>query len=175
MTNTAVGAIAFVTLLTIVVGARGIRVARTPADFMVAARQVPPGLNAAAISGEYLSAASFLGIAGLIVSQGLGSLWYSVGYTAGYLVLLLLVAAPLRRFGAYTIPDFADARLGRRDHARRGGERQHRDGRDEGHHVRPVLPVLAQALRDRHSRAGAADRDRARLRPQPPARPRPGL
>ena len=112
MTDTAVGAIAFVTLLTIVVGARGIRVARTPDDFMVAARQVPPGLNAAAISGEYLSAASFLGIAGLIVSQGLGSLWYSVGYTAGYLVLLLLVAAPLRRFGAYTIPDFADGRLG---------------------------------------------------------------
>ncbi|MBV9383514.1 MAG: cation acetate symporter, partial [Streptosporangiaceae bacterium] len=86
--------------------------ARTPDDFMVAARQVPPGLNAAAISGEYLSAASFLGIAGLVVSQGLGSLWYSVGYTAGYLVLLLLVAAPLRRFGAYTIPDFADGRLG---------------------------------------------------------------
>ena len=74
MTDTAVVAIAFVTLLTIVVGARGIRVARTPDDFMVAARQVPPALNAAAISGEYLSAASFLGIAGLIVSQGLGSL-----------------------------------------------------------------------------------------------------
>ncbi len=111
MSEASVGAIAFVTLLTIMVGARGIRVARTPDDFMVAARQVPPGLNAAAISGEYLSAASFLGIAGLVVSQGLGSLWYSVGYTAGYLVLLLLVAAPLRRFGAYTIPDFADGRL----------------------------------------------------------------
>jgi cation/acetate symporter len=114
MSDAMVGAIAFVTLLTIMVGARGIRVARTPDDFMVAARQVPPGINAAAISGEYLSAASFLGIAGLVVSQGLGSLWYSVGYTAGYLVLLLLVAAPLRRFGAYTIPDFAVGRLGSR-------------------------------------------------------------
>ena len=91
MTDAAVGAITFVTLLTIMVGARGIRVARTPDDFMVAARQVPPALNAAAISGEYLSAASFLGIAGLVVAQGLGALWYSVGYTAGYLVLLLLV------------------------------------------------------------------------------------
>jgi len=107
----AVSAIGCVTLLTVAVGARGVRVARTPADFMVAARAVPPGLNAAAISGEYLSAASFLGVAGLIVSEGLGALWYSVGYTAGYLVLLLLVAAPLRRFGAYTIPDFADGRL----------------------------------------------------------------
>ena len=111
MSDASVSAIVFVTLLTVMVGARGIRVARTPDDFMVAARQVPPALNAAAISGEYLSAASFLGIAGLVVSQGLGSLWYSVGYTAGYLVLLLLVAAPLRRFGAYTIPDFAHGRL----------------------------------------------------------------
>ena len=111
MSDASVGAIVLVTLLTIIVGARGLRVARTPDDFMVAARQVPPALNAAAISGEYLSAASFLGIAGLVVSQGLGSLWYSVGYTAGYLVLLLLVAAPLRRFGAYTIPDFAAGRL----------------------------------------------------------------
>ncbi len=107
----AVAAIAFVTLLTVAVGARGVRVARTPDDFMVAAREVQPALNAAAISGEYLSAASFLGVAGLIVSEGLGALWYSVGYTAGYLVLLLLVAAPLRRFGAYTIPEFADGRL----------------------------------------------------------------
>ena len=110
----AVAAIATVTLLTVAVGARGVRIARTPDDFMVAAREVPPGLNAAAISGEYLSAASFLGIAGLIVSQGLGALWYSVGYTAGYLVLLLLVAAPLRRFGAYTIPDFAEGRFASR-------------------------------------------------------------
>jgi len=110
----AVAAIAAVTLLTVAVGARGVRIARTPDDFMVAAREVPPGLNAAAISGEYLSAASFLGIAGLIVSQGLGALWYSVGYTAGYLVLLLLVAAPLRRFGAYTIPDFAEGRFASR-------------------------------------------------------------
>jgi len=110
----AVAAIAAVTLLTVAVGARGVRIARTPDDFLVAAREVPPGLNAAAISGEYLSAASFLGIAGLIVSQGLGALWYSVGYTAGYLVLLLLVAAPLRRFGAYTIPDFAEGRFASR-------------------------------------------------------------
>jgi cation/acetate symporter len=110
----AVAAIAAVTLLTVAVGARGVRIARTPDDFMVAAREVPPGLNAGAISGEYLSAASFLGIAGLIVSQGLGALWYSVGYTAGYLVLLLLVAAPLRRFGAYTIPDFAEGRFASR-------------------------------------------------------------
>ena len=43
--------------------------------------------------------------------EGLGALWYAVGYAAGYLVLLVAVAAPLRRFGAYTIPDFAEGRL----------------------------------------------------------------
>ena len=100
------------TAITAIIGARGVRVARTPDDFLVAARQVPAPLNASAISGEYLSAASFLGIAGLAMLEGLGALWYAVGYAAGYLVLLAAVAAPLRRFGAYTIPDFAEGRLG---------------------------------------------------------------
>ncbi len=105
-------AIVAVTAVTAMIGARGVRVARTPADFLVAARQVPASLNASAISGEYLSAASFLGVAGLAMLEGLGALWYAVGYAAGYLVLLAAVAAPLRRFGAYTIPDFAEGRLG---------------------------------------------------------------
>src|SRR5690606_29467608 len=64
-----------------------------------------------AIGGEYLSAASFLGAAGLIMAHGTDMLWYPVGWTAGYLVLLVLVAGPLRRSGAYTLPDFAEARL----------------------------------------------------------------
>lgn len=84
---------------------------RLTSDFLVASRSVPSRLNAGAISGEYLSAASFLGIAGLILVQGVDALWYAVGYTAGYLFLLLFVAAPLRRSGSYTVPDFADARL----------------------------------------------------------------
>ena len=69
-----------------------------------------PVWNASAIGGEYLSAASFLGVAGLILAYGADMLWFPVGYTAGYLVLLVLVAAPLRRSGAYTLPDFAEAR-----------------------------------------------------------------
>ncbi len=107
----AIGGVVAVAVATIAVGSRGLRISRTPADFLVAARQVPPGLNAAAISGEYLSAASFLGVAGLALADGVGALWYAVGYAAGYLVLLAVVAAPLRRFGAYTIPDFAEGRL----------------------------------------------------------------
>ncbi|MFJ7071302.1 cation acetate symporter [Streptomyces sp. NPDC098781] len=107
----AVPAVALVVLATILVGAFGLRISRTTSDFYVASRTVGPRLNAAAISGEYLSAASFLGIAGLLLVQGPDMLWYPVGYTAGYLVLLLFVAAPLRRSGAYTLPDFAEARL----------------------------------------------------------------
>lgn len=107
----AVPAVALVVLATVLVGAFGLRISRTTSDFYVASRTVGPRLNATAISGEYLSAASFLGIAGLVLVQGPDMLWYPVGYTAGYLVLLLFVAAPLRRSGAYTLPDFAEARL----------------------------------------------------------------
>ena len=94
------------------VGAYGGRLSRTTSDFLVASRTVGPRWNAGAISGEYLSAASFLGVAGLIAKYGADALWYPVGFTAGYLGLLLFVAAPLRRSGAYTVPDFAEFRLG---------------------------------------------------------------
>jgi cation/acetate symporter len=97
---------------TIGLGAFGIRRARTTSDFFVASRSVSAGRNAAAICGEYLSAASFLGVAGLVMKFGADMLWYPVSYTAGYLLLLFFVASPLRRFGAYTIPDFAEGRLG---------------------------------------------------------------
>ncbi|EME22968.1 sodium/solute symporter [Rhodococcus triatomae] len=99
-------------LATVVIGFYGVRLARTTSDFLVASRSVGPRWNAAAISGEYLSAASFLGVAGLIAKYGADALWYPVGFTAGYLGLLLFVAAPLRRSGAYTVPDFAEFRLG---------------------------------------------------------------
>ena len=106
------GAITAAAVATVAVGSYGLRLSRTTSDFLVASRTVPPHLNAAAISGEYLSAASFLGVAGLIAKYGADALWYPVGFTAGYLGLLLFVAAPLRRSGAYTVPDFADFRLG---------------------------------------------------------------
>ena len=105
-------AVVVVVALTLGIGVYGLRLARTTSDFMVASRAVSPMWNASAISGEYLSAASFLGIAGLVYAYGADMLWYPVGFVAGYLVLLLLVAAPLRRSGAYTVPDFAEARLG---------------------------------------------------------------
>ncbi|GAA0234837.1 cation acetate symporter [Saccharothrix mutabilis subsp. mutabilis] len=105
-------AVIVVAVGTVLVGTYGLRISRTTSDFFVASRTVSPWWNASAIGGEYLSAASFVGIAGLIFAHGPDMLWFPVGYTAGYLVLLALVAAPLRRSGAYTLPDFAEARFG---------------------------------------------------------------
>ena len=83
---------------------------KSAGDFFVAGRSVSVGWNASAISGEYLSAASFMGVAGMVMLNGYDALWYPVCYACGYLFLLLFIAGPLRRFGAYTIPDFAEGR-----------------------------------------------------------------
>ncbi len=107
-----IAAMLAVVLATLLIGARGVAAMRSTSDFLVASRRISPALNAAAVSGEYLSAASFLGVAGLVVKDGVGALWYPVGFTAGYLAMLVLVAAPMRRTGALTVPDFAEARLG---------------------------------------------------------------
>lgn len=112
MTNLfAVLALVLVSLTTMLIAFYGLRLSRTTSDFYVASRTVRPWWNASAIGGEYLSAASFLGVAGLIVLSGQSGLWFPIGYTAGYLMLLLFVAAPLRRSQAYTIPDFAQIRF----------------------------------------------------------------
>ncbi|HVS52950.1 MAG TPA: cation acetate symporter [Opitutaceae bacterium] len=104
-------AFSFVTVAaTIWMGFRSARTSKTASDFFVAGRSVSVGWNASAISGEYLSAASFMGIAGMVMSSGYDALWYPVCYACGYLFLLLFIAGPLRRFGAYTIPDFAEGR-----------------------------------------------------------------
>ncbi|MGJ9401741.1 cation acetate symporter [Arthrobacter sp. KK5.5] len=112
--TTALAAVIAVTAVTVLIAFNGLRISRTTGDFYVASRTVKPWWNASAIGGEYLSAASFLGVAGLIVVSGQDALWFPIGYTAGYLMLLLFVAAPLRRSGAYTLPDFAQIRLGGR-------------------------------------------------------------
>src|SRR5215210_9213834 len=100
-----------ITVVTIGLGIYATRMARTAHDFFVAGRSVNVFWNASAISGEYLSAASFMGVAGLLMKNGYDVLWYPVGYATGYLFLLLFIAGPLRRFGAYTIPDFAEGRF----------------------------------------------------------------
>ena len=102
----------FITVVvTIGMGFWSAKKSKTASDFFVAGRSVSVGWNASAISGEYLSAASFMGVAGMVMSSGYDALWYPVCYACGYLFLLLFIAGPLRRFGAYTIPDFAEGRF----------------------------------------------------------------
>ena len=141
----ALAAIVAVTGATVGLGLYGVRVVRTTSDLFVASRAVTPWWNAAAISGEYLSAASFLGIAGLQMKLGSGALWLPLGFTAGYLALLLFVAAPLRRLGAYTISDFAESRLGSAAAADAVGRDRARDRR--------LLPRAAAQGRGADARA----------------------
>ena len=102
---------AITVIVTVWMGFRSAKQSKTASDFFVAGRSVSVGWNASAISGEYLSAASFMGVAGMVMSSGYDALWYPVCYACGYLFLLLFIAGPLRRFGAYTIPDFAEGRF----------------------------------------------------------------
>ncbi|KTS86199.1 transporter [Microbacterium testaceum] len=104
-------AVGLLVVVTAVLGFSGVRLSRTTGDFFVASRSVGSVWNASAISGEYLSAGTFLGLAGLVLLSGSEGFWFPIGYAAGYLLVLLFVAAPLRRSGAYTIPDFVEARL----------------------------------------------------------------
>ena len=83
-------AFSFVTVaVTIWMGFRSAKTSKTASDFFVAGRSVSVGWNASAISGEYLSAASFMGVAGMVMSSGYDALWYPVCYACGYLFLLL--------------------------------------------------------------------------------------
>src|SRR5437899_12533445 len=98
-------------IATIFMGFWAARKSKTAHDFFVAGRSVSVGCKASAVYGEYLSAASFMGVAGMVMKNGYDALWYPVCYACGYLFLLLFIAGPLRRFGAYTIPDFAEGRF----------------------------------------------------------------
>jgi cation/acetate symporter len=88
------------------------RFTRTTADFYLAGRKVGTIANASAISGDYLSAASFLGVAAAVYASGLDGVWYAAGFAGGFIVVVLFIASALRRFGEYTVADFAFGRFG---------------------------------------------------------------
>src|SRR5579863_674239 len=68
-------------------------------------------VNGIAFAGDYLSAASFLGICGMIAFYGYDGFLYSIGYLAGWIVALFVVAEPLKRMGRYTFADALDSRF----------------------------------------------------------------
>lgn len=88
------------------------RFTRTTADFYLAGRKVGTFANASAISGDYLSAASFLGVAAAVYASGLDGVWFAAGFAGGFIVVVLFIASALRRFGEYTVADFAYGRFG---------------------------------------------------------------
>lgn len=79
--------------------------------FFAANRQIKGWQNGFAVAGDYMSAASFLGIAGIIAYQGFDGFMYSVGWLVAYLTVLLIVAEPLRNAGKYTMADVLAYRL----------------------------------------------------------------
>ncbi|HET8624574.1 MAG TPA: sodium/solute symporter, partial [Gemmatimonadales bacterium] len=84
---------------------------RTADHFYAAGRSVTAGQNGFALAGDYMSAASFLGIAGLVSTTGFDGLIYSTGWLVGWPVVLFLIAEPLRNLGRYTFADVLAARL----------------------------------------------------------------
>ena len=78
--------------------------------FYVGNKGVPALANGMATGADWMSAASFLGMAGLISSQGYAASTYLLGWTGGYVLLAMLLAPYLRKFGAYTVPDFVGDR-----------------------------------------------------------------
>ncbi|WPM32244.1 VC_2705 family sodium/solute symporter [Hydrogenobacter sp. T-2] len=82
------------------------------AEYYVAGRRVPAVFNGMATAADWMSAASFIGMAGALALQGYNGLAFIMGWTGGYVLLGVLIAPYLRKFGAYTIPDFLDARYG---------------------------------------------------------------
>src|SRR2546423_12507570 len=97
--------------ITLVITAWAARRTRTTVQFWAAGRTIKGWQNGLAIAGDYMSAASFLGIAGLIAFNGYDGFMYPVGWLAAYLTVLLLIAEPIRNTGKYTMADVLSYRM----------------------------------------------------------------
>jgi cation/acetate symporter len=105
---------AFIVGLVLFVSFYTARRARSASGYYAAGGRIHWGINGIAFAGDYLSAASFLGICGMIAISGYDGFLYSIGYLAGWVVALFVVAEPLRRLGRYTFTDALDAKFNKR-------------------------------------------------------------
>ena len=87
---------------------------KSASGYFAAGGQIHWGVNGIAFAGDYLSAASFLGICGMIATAGYDGFLYSIGYLAGWIVALFVVAEPMKRLGKYTFTDALDAKFNSR-------------------------------------------------------------
>lgn len=90
------------------------RQAKSSAGYFAAHGQIPWFVNGVAFAGDYLSAASFLGICGMIAFYGYDGFLYSIGYLAGWIVALFVVAEPMKRLGKFTFADALNAKFNSR-------------------------------------------------------------
>jgi cation/acetate symporter len=88
--------------------------AKTSSGYYAAGGKINWGVNGIAFAGDYLSAASFLGICGLIATLGYDGFLYSIGYLAGWIVALFVVAEPFKKLGKYTFADAVDSKFNSR-------------------------------------------------------------
>src|SRR5215203_1093904 len=98
-------------LLTLVITWWSARRSHGADSYFAAGRRITGWQNGLAVAGDYMSAASFLGIAGLIAFNGYDGFMYSVGWLVAYLTVLLIIAEPLRNAGKYTMADILAYRL----------------------------------------------------------------
>src|SRR5207249_7411643 len=107
----ALGMFLLFVLITLAITYWAARRSQSAAAFFTASRRITGWQNGVAVSGDYMSAASFLGIAGLIAFNGYDGFMYSVGWLVAYLTVLLIVAEPLRNTGKFTMADVLAFRL----------------------------------------------------------------
>src|SRR6516165_6226518 len=98
-------------LATLAITGWAARRTKTTSEFFTAGAKVTAVQNGLALAGDYMSAASFLGIAGLVATSGFDGLIYSTGWLVGWPVVLFLVAEPLRNLGKFTFADVVAARM----------------------------------------------------------------
>jgi cation/acetate symporter len=109
--TTAIGFFVLFVALTLGITWWAARHTRTTEEFFAAGRRISGRQNGFALAGDYMSAASFLGIAGLVATSGFDGLIYSTGWLVGWPVVLFLIAEPLRNLGKYTFTDVVSFRL----------------------------------------------------------------
>jgi cation/acetate symporter len=102
---------AFFVIVTLIIVVTAAGSNSSTSDYYAGGRNFKGWMNGIAIGGDYLSAASFLGIGGLIALDGYDGFLYSIGFLVGWLLVLMLMAAPLRNTGRYTTADVMDLRL----------------------------------------------------------------
>ncbi|WP_018045147.1 cation acetate symporter [Methylobacterium sp. 88A] len=107
----AIGMFAFFVLFTLGITYKAAKGTKSASDFYAAGGGISAGTNSLAIAGDYMSAASFLGISGLVYTSGFDGLIYSTGFLVGWPIVLFLIAERLRNLGKFTFADVASFRL----------------------------------------------------------------